>query len=75
MNLDTFDLTDKQIFHCFGCGVGGNVYTFLTKIYAYIIENKYTPEGVQYAQKQYSNFVQYSGIANIHLWVYTIFNK
>ncbi len=23
---------DKQIFHCFGCGVGGNVYTFLTKI-------------------------------------------
>ena len=23
---------DKQIFHCFGCGVGGNVYTFLSKI-------------------------------------------
>lgn len=23
---------DKQIFHCFGCGVGGNVYTFLMKI-------------------------------------------
>ena len=23
---------DKQIFHCFGCGVGGNVYTFITKI-------------------------------------------
>ena len=23
---------DKQIFHCFGCGVGGNVFTFLTKI-------------------------------------------
>ena len=23
---------DKQIFHCFGCGVGGNVITFLTKI-------------------------------------------
>ena len=22
---------DKQIFHCFGCGVGGNVFTFLTK--------------------------------------------
>ncbi|MEW5768022.1 MAG: DNA primase [bacterium] len=21
----------KQIFHCFGCGAGGNVYTFLTK--------------------------------------------
>ena len=23
---------DKQIFHCFGCGVGGNVFTFITKI-------------------------------------------
>ncbi len=22
---------DKQIFHCFGCGVGGNVFTFLMK--------------------------------------------
>ena len=26
------DSPDKQIFHCFGCGVGGNVYTFLMKI-------------------------------------------
>ncbi len=23
---------DKQIFHCFGCGVGGNVFTFVTKM-------------------------------------------
>ena len=23
---------DKQIFHCFGCGVGGNVFTFLIKM-------------------------------------------
>ena len=23
---------DKQIFHCFGCGVGGNVLTFISKI-------------------------------------------
>ena len=23
---------DKQIFHCFGCGVGGNVFSFLMKI-------------------------------------------
>ena len=23
---------DKQIFHCFGCGVGGNVFHFLSKI-------------------------------------------
>ena len=22
---------DKQIFHCFGCGVGGNVFTFISK--------------------------------------------
>ena len=23
---------DKQIFHCFGCGVGGNVFHFVSKI-------------------------------------------
>ena len=23
---------DKQIFHCFGCGIGGNVITFISKI-------------------------------------------
>mgnify|MGYP002577584453 CR=1 FL=1 len=23
---------DKQIFHCFGCGVGGDVFTFISKI-------------------------------------------
>ena len=23
---------DKQIFHCFGCGAGGNVFTFLMDI-------------------------------------------
>ena len=23
---------DKKIFHCFGCGVGGNVFTFISKI-------------------------------------------
>ena len=23
---------DKQIFHCFGCGVGGNVITFVSQI-------------------------------------------
>ena len=22
---------DKQIFHCFGCGVGGNVFSFITQ--------------------------------------------
>jgi DNA primase len=24
--------SDKQIYHCFGCGVGGNVFTFITKM-------------------------------------------
>src|SRR5687767_10187295 len=24
--------TDKQIFHCFGCGVGGNVFSFLMEL-------------------------------------------
>ena len=30
---------DKQIFHCFGCGVGGNVFTFLTILEAFILLN------------------------------------
>lgn len=33
---------EKQIFHCFGCGEGGNVFTFLMKI-----ENKSFPEVVR----------------------------
>ena len=33
---------DKQIFHCFGCGVGGNVITFLMKY-----ENYTFPEAVK----------------------------
>lgn len=33
---------DKQMFHCFGCGVGGNVYTFLMKY-----DNLSFPEAVQ----------------------------
>src|SRR5690625_8030873 len=29
----SFSVTEeKQIFHCFGCGKGGNVYTFLMEI-------------------------------------------
>ncbi|WP_447974173.1 DNA primase [Nitrospira sp. Kam-Ns4a] len=32
----------RQIFHCFGCGVGGNVFTFLMKI-----EGKDFPEAVR----------------------------
>ncbi|CQR46872.1 DNA primase [Paraliobacillus sp. PM-2] len=32
-NTPSFSVTqDKQIFHCFGCGKGGNVFTFLMEI-------------------------------------------
>ncbi len=34
---------DKQIFYCFGCGEGGNVFTFLMKI-----DNMSFPEAVRY---------------------------
>lgn len=34
---------DKQIFHCFGCGIGGNVYTFMMEIEGYNF-----PEAVSY---------------------------
>jgi len=41
----------KQIFHCFGCGVGGNVFTFLQKI-----SNLTFPESVEMlAQKAHIN--------------------
>ena len=42
---------DKQIFHCFGCGVGGNVFSFVSKI-----ENISFIEAVQNLarKKQYS---------------------
>jgi DNA primase len=33
---------DRQTFHCYGCGVGGNVYTFLMKY-----ENNTFPEAVE----------------------------
>ena len=32
-NTPSFSVSpDKQIFHCFGCGAGGNVFTFLMEI-------------------------------------------
>lgn len=34
---------DKQMYHCFGCGVGGNVYTFVMEY-----ENFSFPEAVKY---------------------------
>ncbi len=38
---------DKQIFHCFGCGVGGNVMTFLMKH-----EQMTFPDAVKYLAKR-----------------------
>jgi len=35
--------TEKQIFHCFGCGVGGSVFNFIMKI-----ENLTFPESVEF---------------------------
>jgi DNA primase len=34
---------DRQIFHCFGCGAGGNVFTFLSRI-----NNQTFPESVKF---------------------------
>lgn len=39
---------DKQIFHCFGCHAGGNVFTFISKI-----ENVEFPESVKIVGKIY----------------------
>jgi DNA primase len=39
---------DKQIFHCFGCGKGGNVFTFLIEI-----EGVSFPEAVRSLGRQY----------------------
>ena len=38
---------EKQIFHCFGCGVGGNVFTFLMKY-----EGVSFPEAVEALARQ-----------------------
>jgi len=38
---------EKQVFHCFGCGVGGNVFTFISKV-----ENVPFPEAVRIAAER-----------------------
>ena len=43
---------DKQLYHCFGCGVGGNVISFVMDK-----ENMSFPEAIQYLAER----------ANIHL--------
>ena len=32
--------TDKQVYHCFGCGAGGNVFSFLMEIEGYSVSKK-----------------------------------
>ncbi|MGA2261375.1 MAG: DNA primase [Acidobacteriota bacterium] len=39
---------DKQIFRCFGCGVGGNIFTFIMKI-----EQLSFPEAVRFIAERY----------------------
>lgn len=39
---------DKQLFYCFGCGIGGNVFTFLMKK-----ENLTFPEAVKWLAEKY----------------------
>ncbi|MCT4611867.1 MAG: DNA primase [Clostridia bacterium] len=39
---------DKRMFHCFGCGAGGNVFTFLMQI-----ENFEFPEAIKFLAKKY----------------------
>lgn len=38
---------EKQMYHCFGCGVGGNVFTFVMKY-----ENYTFPEAIEYLAKR-----------------------
>ncbi len=38
---------EKQMYHCFGCGAGGNVYTFIMKY-----ENYTFPEAIEYLAKR-----------------------
>ena len=38
---------EKQMYHCFGCGVGGNVFTFVMKY-----ENYSFPEAIEYLAKR-----------------------
>ncbi|NLJ96813.1 MAG: DNA primase, partial [Clostridiales bacterium] len=48
----------KQMYHCFGCGVGGNVYTFVMEYesYSFVEALKYLAEkaGIDLPEKEYS---------------------
>src|SRR5690625_3004183 len=74
----SFSVTkEKQIFHCFGCGKGGNVYTFLMEIegFSFIDALKYLSErtGVQ-LQKTREVQNNLSEVANIILFEYDWLN-
>ena len=49
---------EKQIFHCFGCGEGGDVFTFLMKVahlsFPQAIEELAKRYGVQLPSKEFS---------------------
>ena len=47
---------DKQIFHCFGCGEGGNVFSFLMKY-----ENLTFPEAIRSLAERYGVTIPESG--------------
>jgi len=48
----------KQMYHCFGCGVGGNVYTFIMEYenYTFVESLKYLAEraGISLPERDYS---------------------
>ena len=64
---------DKQIFHCFGCGVGGNVFHFISKI-----ENINFVESIQllaeraHIELPKSSSVEDEKIANLKAKVYQV---
>ena len=49
---------DKQLYHCFGCGAGGNVFTFLMEYenYTFVEALKYLADraGVELPEEEYS---------------------
>ena len=49
----------KQMYHCFGCGVGGNVYTFIMEYenYSFVEALKFLAEraGISLLEKEYSD--------------------
>ncbi len=47
---------EKQVFHCFGCGVGGNIFTFLMKV-----ENVSFPQAVRILGQKVGVVVPFRG--------------